>query len=75
MPKDAHLLRFLRARDFDVHKARDMIVASLLWRKQHNVDRILSEFVPPPVLLKYFPGGWHHSDLEVTFTIEKGIIN
>lgn len=41
LPNDAHLLRFLRARQFDVHKSRDMIIASLLWRKQHNVDKIL----------------------------------
>ncbi|KAI1725704.1 PRELI-like family domain-containing protein [Ditylenchus destructor] len=64
LPNDAHLLRFLRARDFDVQKAEKMVIASLLWRKQHNVDKILHEFVPPPVLLKYFPGCWHHNDLE-----------
>ena len=62
LPNDAHLLRFLRARDFDVSKARDMIVSSLLWRKQHNVDKILQEFQPPPILLQFFPGAWHHSD-------------
>uniref|UniRef100_A0A915D8G2 CRAL-TRIO domain-containing protein n=1 Tax=Ditylenchus dipsaci TaxID=166011 RepID=A0A915D8G2_9BILA len=64
LPNDAHLLRFLRARDFDVQKARDMIINSLLWRKQHNVDKILQVFVPPSVLLQYFPGCWHHCDLE-----------
>nr|CAD2124684.1 unnamed protein product [Meloidogyne enterolobii] len=62
IPNDAHLLRFLRARDFDVQKANHMIVNSLLWRKQHNVDKILHDFVPPPLLIKYFPGGWHHND-------------
>lgn len=41
LPNDAHLLRFLRARQFDVQKSRDMIMSSLLWRKQHNVDKIL----------------------------------
>lgn len=66
MPNDAHLLRFLRARDFDVQKAREMITASLLWRKQHNVDKILIDFVPLPVLMKYFPGCWHYNDLEVS---------
>jgi hypothetical protein len=59
LPNDAHLLRFLRARDFDVGKARDMVIASLLWRKQHNVDKILQEFKPPSVLLQFFPGCWH----------------
>lgn len=54
-----------------------MLINSLLWRKQHNVDKILHEFIPPPVLLKYFPGNnrqedsihsvlgcWHHQDKE-----------
>ena len=40
------------------------VVNSLLWRKQHNVDKILHEFEPPPVLVKYFPGSWHHNDKE-----------
>jgi hypothetical protein len=38
------------------------VMNSLLWRKQHNVDKILHEFVPNSVLSKYFPGGWHHND-------------
>lgn len=36
-PGDAHILRFLRARDFDVVKAREMLVTSIQWRKQHQV--------------------------------------
>uniref|UniRef100_A0A0N5BLV7 CRAL-TRIO domain-containing protein n=1 Tax=Strongyloides papillosus TaxID=174720 RepID=A0A0N5BLV7_STREA len=62
LPNDAHLLRFLRARDFDVDKARDMVLSSLLWRKKHDVDKILHEFVPPPVLKQFFPGSWHYKD-------------
>uniref|UniRef100_A0AC35U640 CRAL-TRIO domain-containing protein n=1 Tax=Rhabditophanes sp. KR3021 TaxID=114890 RepID=A0AC35U640_9BILA len=62
LPNDAHLLRFLRARDFDVGKARDMIINSLLWRKQHNVDQILQDFEVPPVIKQFFPGTWHHQD-------------
>jgi hypothetical protein len=62
LPNDAHLLRFLRARDFDVSKARDMVINSLLWRKQHNVDKILHDFQPPAILLQFFPGAWHHHD-------------
>ncbi|VDD87376.1 unnamed protein product [Enterobius vermicularis] len=62
LPNDAHLLRFLRARDFDVPRATEMIQKSLLWRKKYNVDKILQEFEPPPVLLQFFPGCWHHSD-------------
>lgn len=69
MPNDAHILRFLRARDFDVAKAHEMIVRSLLWRKQHNVDAILQDFVAPPLLWKYFPGCWHHHDIEARKSI------
>ncbi|GMR61033.1 hypothetical protein PMAYCL1PPCAC_31228 [Pristionchus mayeri] len=62
LPNDAHLLRFLRAREFDVPKAKEMILTSLLWRKQHNVDQILHEWQRPAVVKQFFPGCWHHSD-------------
>jgi hypothetical protein len=62
MPSDDHLLRFLRARDFDVAKAKEMILRSLLWRKQHNVDQILKHYIAPAVIQKYVPGVWHHED-------------
>jgi len=56
VPSDPILLRFLRARDFNVDKAREMLSQSLLWRKKHGVDKILSEYELPPVVKKYFPG-------------------
>ncbi|ETN68996.1 hypothetical protein RB195_025957 [Necator americanus] len=64
LPNDAHLLRFLRARDFDVAKAKDMVHNSIIWRKQHSVDRILQEWSPPAVMTQFFPGCWHHCDKE-----------
>lgn len=64
LPNDAHLLRFLRARDFDVARASDMVQKSVKWRKQHNVDEILQEFEAPPILKQFFPGCWHHNDKE-----------
>ncbi|QQP35205.1 Uncharacterized protein FKW44_023364 [Caligus rogercresseyi] len=64
VPSDPVLLRFLRARDFNVEKAREMLSQSLVWRKKHGVDRILSEYELPEVLRKYFPGGWHYHDAE-----------
>ncbi|VDP13395.1 unnamed protein product [Onchocerca flexuosa] len=64
LPNDAHLLRFLRARDFDVARASDMVQKSIKWRKQHNVDKILQEFEAPPILKQFFPGCWHHNDKE-----------
>ncbi|KAK0397280.1 hypothetical protein QR680_002063 [Steinernema hermaphroditum] len=62
LPNDAHLLRFLRAREFDVARAREMVLNSLRWRKLHNVDKILQEFEPPAVLMQFFPGCWYHHD-------------
>uniref|UniRef100_A0AAF5PGN5 CRAL-TRIO domain-containing protein n=2 Tax=Wuchereria bancrofti TaxID=6293 RepID=A0AAF5PGN5_WUCBA len=64
LPNDAHLLRFLRARDFDVARASDMVQKSVKWRKQHNVDKILQEFEAPSILKQFFPGCWHHNDKE-----------
>ncbi|XP_012937593.1 SEC14-like protein 1 [Aplysia californica] len=64
IPKDAHILRFLRAREFNVEKAREMLVHSLAWRKLHNIDRILDGYKPPEILEKYYPGGWHYCDID-----------
>lgn len=38
---DATLLRFLRARKFDLDKARLMFVANEQWRKDFGVDEIV----------------------------------
>jgi len=63
-PPDPVVLRFLRARDFNVEKGREMLSSSLIWRKKHGVDKILSEYQEPAVIKDYFPGGWHHYDME-----------
>ncbi len=44
VPSDPVFLRFLRARDFNVDKAREMLSQSLIWRKKHGVDKINSEY-------------------------------
>lgn len=62
IPKDAHILRFLRAREFSVEKAREMLVHSLAWRKLHSIDKLLETYTPSEVLLQYYSGGWHYSD-------------
>ena len=64
VPNDPVMLRFLRARDFNVEKAREMLSQSLIWRKKHGVDKILSEYQLPEVMKKFFPGGWHLHDNE-----------
>ncbi|KAG5313219.1 RETM protein, partial [Pseudoatta argentina] len=62
VPGYATLLRFLRATEFSVEKAREMLTQSLHWRKKHQIDKILNEYEMPQVIKDYFPGGWHHFD-------------
>ncbi|XP_011863997.1 PREDICTED: protein real-time [Vollenhovia emeryi] len=61
-PGYATLLRFLRATEFSVEKAREMLTQSLHWRKKHQIDKLLDEYEMPQVIKDYFPGGWHHFD-------------
>ncbi|KAF3818937.1 hypothetical protein GH733_012354 [Mirounga leonina] len=62
IPKDEHILRFLRARDFHLDKAREMLCQSLSWRKQHQVDLLLQTWQPPALLEEFYAGGWHYQD-------------
>lgn len=62
IPKDQHVLRFLRARDFNLDKAREFLCQSLTWRKQHQVDFLLDTWEQPQLLQDYYTGGWHHHD-------------
>lgn len=62
VPGYATLLRFLRATEFSVEKAREMLTQSLHWRKKHQIDKLLDEYETPQVVKDYFPGGWHHFD-------------
>lgn len=62
IPKDQHVLRFLRARDFNLDKAREFLCQSLTWRKQHQVDFLLDTWKRSQLLQDYYSGGWHHHD-------------
>lgn len=62
IPSDSTMLRFLRAREFNVEKAREMLCQSLVWRKKYQVDRLLNTYEMPQVAKDFFPGGWHHYD-------------
>lgn len=62
IPKDQHVLRFLRARDFNLDKAREFLCQSLTWRKQHKVDFLLDTWERPQLLQDYYTGGWHYHD-------------
>ncbi|XP_068205742.1 SEC14-like protein 1 isoform X2 [Palaemon carinicauda] len=64
VPSDTCLLRFLRARDFNIEKAREMLSHSLIWRKKNQIDKLMAEYQEPQVVKDYFPGGWHQQDKE-----------
>lgn len=61
-PSYTTLLRFLRARDFNVEKALQMLQESLKWREENDIDQMLNEYKAPPVIAKYFLGAWHQTD-------------
>ena len=68
LPFDAHILRFLRAREFHIDKAREMLCRSLAWRKRYGVDKLLATYRPCDVMRRYYAGGWHHHDKGEYFT-------
>eukprot|EP00756_Hemistasia_phaeocysticola_P050790 Hpha_TRINITY_DN25975_c0_g1::TRINITY_DN25975_c0_g1_i1::g.185377::m.185377 len=41
------MLRYLRARKFDLEKAQDMYIATLQWRRENDVDRFRREAAQP----------------------------
>lgn len=57
------LLRFLKARNFDLDKATEMFVKHLRWREENDVDEILFQTFPErEQLLKFYPQGYHMCD-------------
>lgn len=58
---DDFVLRWLRAREWDLKKSEKMLRDSIDWRKRYETDRILSWNVPE-VLKKYAPGGYYGVD-------------
>ncbi|XVF13372.1 hypothetical protein REPUB_Repub08aG0202600 [Reevesia pubescens] len=58
------LLRFLRMRDFDLSKAKEMFLNYLRWRKDYGVDSIQKEFkfVELAEVKKCYPQGFHGVD-------------
>ncbi|XP_049528506.1 SEC14-like protein 2 isoform X4 [Dermacentor silvarum] len=56
--EDWYLLKWLRARKFNVDDAKKMLHEHIDWRKQHQVDTILEDYEVPTLFLQYCPGGF-----------------
>jgi len=61
---DATLLRFLRARKFDVVKAKEMLISAEKWREEFGVENIMKEFdfKEKAQVDKFYPQCYHKMD-------------
>ncbi|KAG7195861.1 cytosolic factor, phosphatidylinositol/phosphatidylcholine transfer protein [Scheffersomyces spartinae] len=62
----ATLLRFLRARKFDLEKAKAMYIKCEEWRKQFGTNTILEDFHydEKPLVASMYPQYYHKTDIE-----------
>ncbi|KAM7301471.1 SEC14-like protein 2 [Ixodes scapularis] len=54
---DHFLLRWLRARDFDVSKAENMLRRNVEWRSEHKMDSLVEDYQESELVRRFFPGG------------------
>lgn len=59
---DSFLLRWLRAREFDVNKAENMLREDMKWRADKNIGSFTKTYKSSEVVRRYFPGGLFHHD-------------
>ncbi|XP_057675627.1 SEC14-like protein 2 isoform X2 [Corythoichthys intestinalis] len=61
---DRYLLRWLRARNFNIPKAEAMIRKHVDFRKDMKVDSLIEDWMPPEVIARYLSGGMCGHDKE-----------
>jgi len=61
---DYYLLRFLRARKFDIDKAKLMFNNFINWRRENDVDNVIEsyKFEEHHDVLQVYPHGYHKTD-------------
>lgn len=63
---DSTLLRFLRARKFDIMLAKKMYEDCEKWRKEFGTNTILTDFTyeEKPIVAKFYPQYYHKTDID-----------
>ena len=62
------LRRFLRARQHDLKRAKEMYAATVKWRAEFGVDTILEDFHfhERDAFISLYPQGYHKTDKSVS---------